>query len=866
VHHFRFLLAPLIALALAGAARAQLCEGRWLPETGVPEVAGTVLSMAEWDPDGDGPQASQMVVGGSFRVAGDQACNFIAAWDGKAWHPFGSGTTGAVTEVIVYHGELIACGQFTKAGGLTVNRIARWDGSTWSPLDSGLAITGSEVGPSAMVVFNDELVVCGSFSTAGGIAAKGVAKWNGSAWQSMCSGLTSAAGSFTGPGVYALAIFNGQLFGGGSFSVIDGANANSIARWTGTTWVPLGSGVAGGAVYGLEVFQDSLVACGSFTSAGPPGSTHVARWDGSNWLSLASGIGAGTSVNYPLTMYSDGYQLLMGGNFRKNANYDFDVIARWNGSAWSSPEPAGLSAAITVAAIAPFNGELLVGGGFTQLNGCRAMNLVRWTGSSWLRLPSLTDWFDFFSVAPVGSVDGLAFLSGTRNLADGTIIQGLLSWDGSTWSKFGGESILSAYSVQKLAGELHAAGSFASEGATVRNVARWDGEAWHQFGSGMSGTVRAMVEYQGAIHAAGSFTSADGVPASLIARWNGSTWEPLGLGLSGGSSPKVTALVVRDGELFAGGTFTSAGALVVNHIARWDGAQWKDLGGGVAGPSGTANINDLALYHGDLIAAGSFTTAGGITAGCIARWDGSAWHALGSGLSSGSYIYALAVANEALFAGGSFFSISGKDVFNIARWNGTQWKSPGTGLGNAADWLAVHNDEVLAGGEFTTAGGVVSCYFARWTDTNKPWIAQGPRPATIFSGEAQSLTVLAAAGHDSLAYQWRRVLDDGSRADLFDDGHFSGTTTPTLTLANAEAADAGAYECVVSNACGSDISDIAILRCATDADRNGFVNGDDFDFFVGAFISGEGSADIDGNGFVNGDDFDRFEVAFETGC
>ena len=47
----------------------------------------------------------------------------------------------------------------------------------------------------------------------------------------------------------------------------------------------------------------------------------------------------------------------------------------------------------------------------------------------------------------------------------------------------------------------------------------------------------------------------------------------------------------------------------------------------------TAQVCALTVYNGELIAGGWFTTAGGVTCNCIARWDGSAWQPLGSGMS-----------------------------------------------------------------------------------------------------------------------------------------------------------------------------------------------------------------------------------------
>ncbi len=60
--------------------------------------------------------------------------------------------------------------------------------------------------------------------------------------------------------------------------------------------------------------------------------------------------------------------------------------------------------------------------------------------------------------------------------------------------------------------------------------------------------------------------------------------------------------------------------------------------------------------------------------------------------------------------------------------------------------------------------------------------------------------------------------------------------------------------------------EIALQRCLSDFDTDGFVTGDDFDKFLIEFANGTPRADIDHDGFVTGDDFDRFVIAFEAGC
>ena len=77
-----------------------------------------------------------------------------------------------------------------------------------------------------------------------------------------------------------------------------------------------------------------------------------------------------------------------------------------------------------------------------------------------------------------------------------------------------------------------------------------------------------------------------------------------------------------DGSLYAGGLFTTAGGVDANGIARWDGSAWYALGSGAEGYYGSGLVYELeAGSGGSLFAGGDFTVAGGIPANYIARWD-----------------------------------------------------------------------------------------------------------------------------------------------------------------------------------------------------------------------------------------------------
>src|SRR5205823_2053823 len=100
-------------------------------------------------------------------------------------------------------------------------------------------------------------------------------------------------------------------------------------------------------------------------------------------------------------------------------------------------------------------------------------------------------------------------------------------------------------------------------------------------------------------------------------------------------------------------TFTTAGGSAANHIAKWNGSIWSVLGSGV-----NDFVRALAVSGSDVYAGGQFVTAGGNAANYIAKWDGSSWSALGSGLD-GYGVFALAVSGSDLYAGGDFFGAGG---------------------------------------------------------------------------------------------------------------------------------------------------------------------------------------------------------------
>src|SRR5262249_7212681 len=144
--------------------------------------------------------------------------------------------------------NLYAGGLFTQIGGIAAAGVARFDGSIWSAVGSGVhGFQGSAGGVYKMLWASNQLYVAGNFERAGNAGADGVARWDGSDWRSLGGGNGMAVLN----NVYSLLSVTGPnlipagLYAGGYFTEAGNALVNSIGLWDGTNWNPVGGGVSG---------------------------------------------------------------------------------------------------------------------------------------------------------------------------------------------------------------------------------------------------------------------------------------------------------------------------------------------------------------------------------------------------------------------------------------------------------------------------------------------------------------------------------------------------------------------------------------------------------------------------------------------
>ncbi len=292
-----------------------------------------------------------------------------------------------------------------QATGLTlrtqVNNLARWNGSEWRPVSTNINNT-----VACMASENGQVVIGGSFTTAGGTNARRVALWNGTSWQALGNGFDKSVIAIAkhGADVYAAEIVQPSYF-------FQPATCR-VQHWNGSSWQVLG-GVFGDRILALHWHKGSLYAAGSFFSIGEDERVKIARWSGTQWEQVGEGI---PLLHNPVrAMVSMGDDLYVGGY----------GVAKWNGQAWSTL-PGEVDG--DVYSLAVHEGQLLAGGDFTSIDAINVNGLARWNGTQWSPFPLWTG-KDVIAMA----VEGAELYVATQFLSVGHTKFPLQQWNGSAW-------------------------------------------------------------------------------------------------------------------------------------------------------------------------------------------------------------------------------------------------------------------------------------------------------------------------------------------------------------------------------------------------------------------------------------------------
>jgi hypothetical protein len=321
-----------------------------------------------------------------------------------------------------------------------------------------------------------------------------------------------------------VAAHDGSVYVGGFGTLtFGGVPMNNVARWSGTDWFPVGSGVDGD-VYSIAFIGDDMYVGGQFTTAGGVPASNLARWDGTIWSQAAGG--ANGTVR---EIVFDGTNLYVGGDFTMVGTTPANRIARWDGAQWTS-FGSGVDGPVHGIAIDGNGGEVYAVGKFNAAGTIPAWNIAVWNGSGWAEVGGGVGGVEYLKFPRCAAVDaaGRLYVGGGFDTAGGMSVQHIAMWDGAVWSDLDGgvnwgEIKAAVRDIMIDGTDVYITGDFAfANGVPLSgHIMRWDGQSWHGLGRGLSGSGGfGLCMNGGEIYVAGTFGMAGGKPSSCFARWS----------------------------------------------------------------------------------------------------------------------------------------------------------------------------------------------------------------------------------------------------------------------------------------------------------------------------------------------------------
>ncbi|HLP86072.1 MAG TPA: hypothetical protein VK157_17095 [Phycisphaerales bacterium] len=724
----RSVSAVALLLVAAGTASGQ-CERQWLTGDGVRGVFGSPNVATTWDPDGAGPQQEVLVLAGSILQGGTSPAWIVSTWDGAAFRPLANTgaatssrcepgslcTVSAINAVTVFQGDLVVAGQFNvgDSSNATLN-VARWTGSAWEAVGTGLEPDVNRGLPFRVLslgVWQNSLVAACSDRS-----------------YILTNGTWTRFGANRVDDVRDYITFNGEFFRAGA---LPGSfvGQEAVERWNGSAWEGVWGNLLNGFGYDLFVFNNELHVVARTSFGGPSILfSGVFKWlGGSDWQQvgpLFQGIATKAAVYnneiYVLGQLAGDQTGTVGTNVLR-----FDAVTQtWQGigpinASTQSPGIAG-----NLRDFAVYDGKLFVVGEFNVAGNTPTANVIAWDGNAW-SAPAATG-----STGPVGGVavaDGKTYVAGNFGAIGNATALNVAVDDGSGWQQAGGGF---ARSIGDLSSFGNTVALVTSNGLAAEVFALQSG-VWTQLGSALPNPtgfipIGFVDELDGQLYAS-TLTS-----STPLYRWDGFDWQVAM------NAPTIFASVYDttrfQGQLVVGGNslVETFGGVFASCVGTVDSEGNVTILGRDDGDSPllTGIVQAVEVYNGELYAAGSelrLPQVGSGFIGNIAKWTGSDWVPVASGVQGAlgpGFIRDMKVLDGELIVSGFFNTAGGAPARNIAAWNGTSWRALDGGLGQptngvspileAAATMAVDGDELVVVGSFLTAGSQSSAFVARW--------------------------------------------------------------------------------------------------------------------------------------------------------
>ena len=401
-----------------------------------------------------------------------------------------------------------------------------------------------------------------------------------------------------------------------------------------------------------------------------------------------------------------------------------------------------------------------------------------------------------------------------------------------------------------------------NNGTVFGDTWQWDGTNWAQktlSNSPPPASFAAMAYDSGrgvAVMFGGDLNNSPIQISSDTWEWNGTAWNRRSLATS--PSARIGHAMAYDAGrgvtvLYGGITINGSNAVFLGDTWEWDGTNWTQKVPAASPPILGLHAMAYDSLRQRVVLFGGSSVFPTQPSDETWEWDGTTWlqrtpsiappARTGHGMA-----YDSKRAMTVIFGG----TDGTNDLDDTWEWDGTFWRkrladpaSPSARQEPSMAYDTVRDAVVLFGGQLPGNDAIGETW--QWVGPSV-FITQQPASQSVVAGQSATFTVAAdGAGPPfggSLSFNWRKngtLLTDG--------GSISGSLTATLTVNPAQPTNAGAYDCVVTNNCGTMISAAATLdtckpaTAAEDCNANGVLDSCD--------IAANPALDANHNGLID---------------
>jgi uncharacterized delta-60 repeat protein len=595
--------------------------------------AGASVFAIAIQPDG------KVIIGGSFSSYNTTFINYIVRVNpnGSVDNTFsiGTGPNNSVRDILIQpDGKIIIAGLFTSYNGNPANRIARLnsDGSFDNTFNIG---TGANNLVNTIAIEpNNKLVIAGNFTSYNGSSINRIARLNPD------GSLDNTFNVGTGANAFIIKILlqpDGKVFALGDFITFNGQSRNRYARLNNDGSIDESFLITSGAntsVLSAVLQPDGKIVLGGlFALVNGTTANGVVRLNpnGSIDNSFNQTSGANNFVE-ELAVQNDG-KILVGGNFQVYNGVDVGYLTRVNndGSIDSTFSGfSGVNAQLQAIAIQPDN-KILIGGGFTSVNGISRNRIARLNSDGSLDLTfNIGTGFDNNVFEVTQQQDGKILVGGNFVFYDGNLSRRLIrlnsngTFDNTFNVGMGSPDIVKSI-VLRTDGKIIIAGATTYKDTVINGIAvlNTNGSIYNGFtypSSSQGGIEKVVLQPDGKIIAFGSFYEFNGLNAESIIRLNeDGSIDNTFMYPTNVNNPILTAALQPNGKIIIGGVFTSYNGFAQNFIARLNSNGTID-NSFVTGSGANSQIQSIAIQNDDkILIGGLFTAFNGVGRNRIAR-------------------------------------------------------------------------------------------------------------------------------------------------------------------------------------------------------------------------------------------------------